>query len=526
LSPAHRKSPATLPRLSGISLAVVLSLYGPPAAAARNAPIVVAESEALQSSRSIGVNQEGGFVVVWGGPGGIGGRCYGSGRTALGEAFVIDADSADQAPSVAMNAGGGFVVVWQAGNAIVARRYSGCGSDGVPAGNPDVTVADSGSSPSVALDRSGNFAVAWFDGADTGSAERFDAQDQPQGLAITFPASAAPSIAMDPTPDAASEPNGGRFVIAAPGDGALTLRRYQAGGTEDGTGLEVAADSSDSSETGADGGPYPWITTDTEVVNTNPSVAMDGNGEFVIGWEQARNDRVHTVRKVKNKPYCYTDDYGKKTCQPPDEPYDYPYTDTYGSSSSIKVRRYDATGAVKDKTRKGEDKTFAVSGKARNRVQNGAPSVAMHDTGNFAVGWTRTTFKTVKGKCTKDEYGYEYCADDTTTYFADVKAQAYKASGKRQGGTLNVSGRKKVVDGSASVALDETGDLLVGWRNDLAEKTKKTKNRRKCTNDPDYGKTCNYYDADGNQVYDKYSYSTTTLAEAAVSAKRYRPRKR
>lgn len=528
-TPSSRRSLAEapakpgLPRLSGIALAVALGLHGQPAVAARNPPIVVAESEALASSRSVGVDQDGGFVMVWRGADGISGRCYGKGAP-LGPAFAIDPDTTDSAPVVAMNAAGAFVAVWQSGNAILARRYDGCGSDGSPTGQPDVTVTDNGTAPALALDGAGHFAVAWFDGADTVAAERFDSQDQPQGLAIAFPGTGAPSIALDPTPDAGSEPDGGRFVIAAAGDAVLNLRRFQANGAEDGTAVEVVADSSDSTETGADGGPYPWITTDTEVVNGNPAVAMDGNGEFVIGWEQTRNDHVHKVRKVKNKPYCYTDDYGKKTCQPPDEPFDYPYSDTYSSRASIKVRRYDAGGAVKDKTRAGADKTFTVSGKARAKVVNGAPDVAMDSTGNFVVGWTRTTSKTVKGQCTKDEYGYEYCAEDTTTYFADVLAQGFKASGKRKGGTVNVSGRRRVVDGAASVALDDSGDLVVGWRNDLAEKTVKTRNTKKCTTDPDYGKTCYYYDANGDQVEGKFSYDTVSVAAAAVNAKRYRPR--
>jgi hypothetical protein len=182
-------------------------------------------------------------------------------------------------PRMAATANGDFVMVWDsglqdgAGGSIFARRWT---SAGAPIGGELQVNTYTNSNqdyPAVALDAAGNFVVVWDsvvqDNPSGGGgifAQRFDAAGT--RLATEFQVNVAttwsqnrPVVVMNAS---------GQFVIAWDSniqDGygyGIFGRRFAAGGA-------------------AIGGEF-LINTYTAKTEANPSVAMDGDGAFVVVW--------------------------------------------------------------------------------------------------------------------------------------------------------------------------------------------------------------------------------------------------
>lgn len=237
-----------------------------------------------QTRPSIAMNSAGDFVIAWEslGQDGSGRGVYAKKFTAggLGDEFRVNTTTANDqgAPSVAIDDTGAFVVAWSSagqdgsGSGVFARRYN---AGGAPvSGEFAVNTVTSGdqSSVGVASDASGNFVVTWASANQDGSglgvyARRYDSAGAPQDTeeflvnTNTVGDQGTPSISMA---------GGGQFVIA------------WSSANQDGNGLGVygqvfnADGSRDDSEF--------RINTTTADDQRFPSIAMDGQGDFVAVW--------------------------------------------------------------------------------------------------------------------------------------------------------------------------------------------------------------------------------------------------
>jgi hypothetical protein len=196
-----------------------------------------------------------------------------------GEDFRVTttADGGRYISSVAMDINGNFVIAWtdngsRGGYGIRARRYT---SDGTSQGTEfRINKVANGEQKqvSVAMTASGNFVIAWvnYGGGNDIYARRFMANGTPQGdeflvNTTTTDDQDSSRVAMDADGGIVivwtnySRTNGGRDVYA---------RRFAADGSGQGAEFRV----------------NPLKQSQQE----HPSVAMNGNGNFVIVWTDAR----------------------------------------------------------------------------------------------------------------------------------------------------------------------------------------------------------------------------------------------
>jgi hypothetical protein len=197
-----------------------------------------------QSEPSVASHADGRFVVSWtsfaqdGSAGGVFGRRFDAGGTALGSEFQVNTfvTQAQDAPKVATLAGGAFVVVWQSNQqtgparGIFARRYDELGDPASGEIAVNTFTADAQQFPGVAADGAGGFTVVWEGWAQEGSeagvfARSFDAAGTPAGAEFvvntyTLYSQRTPAISGD---------GRGRFVVA------------WASGYQDGDGTAIRA---------------------------------------------------------------------------------------------------------------------------------------------------------------------------------------------------------------------------------------------------------------------------------------------
>jgi hypothetical protein len=293
---------------------------------------------------AVAMDADGDFVVVWdsdaqdGSGSGIFARRYSASGASQGvEFFVNRFTTGEQSlPAVASAAGGDFVVTWQGngpgdGYGIYALRFN---SFRVPQGQEfRVNTFTTGAQRdvSVAMSADGDIAVAWTsssqdpDGSSGVYAQRFDAAGVAHGgefrvNSVTTGTQRSPSVAMDVAGD---------FVVAFTGGYQIFTRRYSAAGVaqgeefrtdlpgggpkdsaaaamdanggflvtwtdgvigngNDGSGSGVYARSYNATGT-ALGGEFP-VNTFTTSNQSNPSAAMDADGDAVIAWQSNAQD--------------------------------------------------------------------------------------------------------------------------------------------------------------------------------------------------------------------------------------------
>jgi hypothetical protein len=186
-------------------------------------------------------------------------------------------------PEVDSDAAGNYVVVWEATNAngwgsteIYAQRYN---REGTPIG-PEFQVntdrAGDQYHPHLAVADDGTFAVTWTtsnDGAGTGIQARiFHADGSPQ--TGVFPVNTT-TVGDQHRPEIAMNPTTGNFVVVWTSSQETSslgvfAQRFLADGTP--VGGEFQVNSYTSNE------------------QSNPDVAMDENGNFVVAWRSYGQD--------------------------------------------------------------------------------------------------------------------------------------------------------------------------------------------------------------------------------------------
>src|SRR5687768_3052215 len=246
----------------------------------------------------------GNFVVVWASEGAdpandtdVYARRYDFAGNPLGGEFRVNTFTTgiQSRPTVAMDSDGDFVIAWQSGTAnpqtfggqdgsgsgIYAQRYNSSGAAQGGEFRVNATTANDQDAPSVAMGYNGNFVVAWNSFGQDGSgwgvyAQRYSAAGAVQGgefRANTFTADTQqdPSVALDADGDFVIAWTSG--TLASGQDGStygVYAKRFNAAGVVQGSEFRVNS-----------------FTTDFQ---TDPSVAIDRDGDFVIAWNSFGQD--------------------------------------------------------------------------------------------------------------------------------------------------------------------------------------------------------------------------------------------
>jgi hypothetical protein len=235
---------------------------------------------------TVASDSSGNFVVVWSSTGqdgsndGVFAQRYASSGVPLGPEFRVNTytTSIQHHPAVASDASGNFVIVWDSfqqdgsGYGVFAQRY---GSSGAPLGSEfrvNTYTTSYQRFPSVAADSSGSFVVAWesiFQGGFPGASifgQRYTSSGAPLGQefpinSFTFTTAAYSVVASDAAGD---------FVVVWVSFG------------QDGSGQGIFGQRYASSGTAL--GPEFRVNTVTATNQYKPSVAMAAAGDFVVVW--------------------------------------------------------------------------------------------------------------------------------------------------------------------------------------------------------------------------------------------------
>ena len=251
-----------------------------------------------QTSPVVAIDAEGDFVVVWQSIGSSGtdtfaysvlGQRFSSAGVAIGSEFQVNSYvlGTQALPAVGMDADGDFVVVWQSagstgtdtsGYSIQGQRFS---NDGVAIGgelqiNSDTTGDQK--FPAIGMDADGDFFVAWgsSDGSFSGVFGRpFSSDGAAIGSEFQINSYATsyqynPAVGMD-----------------ADGDLVVAWDSFGSSGA-DSSGYGVVGQRYSSS--GAAVGGEFQINSYTTNFQSNPAVAVDPGGNFVVAWQSVAQD--------------------------------------------------------------------------------------------------------------------------------------------------------------------------------------------------------------------------------------------
>ncbi len=234
-----------------------------------------------QTEPAVAMNNTGSFVVVWEGPSvnteDIFARRFDPNGKPLCDEFRVNTITAGKqlCPNVAMNNDGNFVVVWDSMDIPEAGKRAICGQlydhNGLPTGTEFVVNNESSVCryPDVAMLTTGKFMVVWLRESSSNSiwARSFESNGSAPFLAtkvndIEFTSLTRPAIATDSM---------GNYVIVWDGhyynylEDDIFIKRYH--------------------RTGAPIRPQFCVNTYKTGAQTDPSVAMNSDGEFVVVWQ-------------------------------------------------------------------------------------------------------------------------------------------------------------------------------------------------------------------------------------------------
>ncbi|NJO78005.1 MAG: calcium-binding protein [Cyanobacteria bacterium RM1_2_2] len=195
-------------------------------------------------------------------------------------------------PDIAIGSLGNFVITWQSedqdgdGEGIFARIYNASAVPVSPEFRVNTTTQNDQSDPAVAVDASNNFVVVWSSDQQTGGfsgqdvyAQRFNSAGSPLGTEFRVNR----SIQQDQAnPDVASDALGNFIVVyESEQQDANTIG-------QDTSGTGIFAQRFD--RNGALLGAEFRVNTRTENDQTAPVVAINSQGDFVVVWVSDRQD--------------------------------------------------------------------------------------------------------------------------------------------------------------------------------------------------------------------------------------------
>ena len=242
---------------------------------------------------TIGMDVDGDFVISWGGRGisdnsGIFAQRYNASGIPQGSEFQVNVYTTGSQfnPSLGMDTNGDFVISWEGQGAgdisgIYAQQYN---ASGVPQGSEfkiNTSITGQQRRPNVGMSRNGDFVITWTDsGGQDGSgsgifAQRYNANGTPQGSEFqintyTTGTQRDASVGMDADGDFTISWMSGTYMgNGQDGSGyGIYAQRYNANGTPQGGEFRVNT----------------YTTGEQGNTLSGPSVGMDSDGDFVIGW--------------------------------------------------------------------------------------------------------------------------------------------------------------------------------------------------------------------------------------------------
>ncbi|MBI9039545.1 MAG: hypothetical protein JEY97_15560, partial [Bacteroidales bacterium] len=267
------------------------------------------QGNASQINPSVTVSSDMSFVIAWedkrNGDWDIYAQRFANDGTAIGENFRVNDDLYIQRQvqaSVSIDSYGNFVIVWSDERVgdnwdIYYQRYS---NDGTALGTNVKINDDSGYNfqywPTVSCDKNGNFIASWADGRNTNwrdiYAQRFSADGTPLGNNFLVNTDTEgnnhlrASIAIE---------EDGNFIIVwednRNGYEDIFAQMYLADGSTIGDNFKINDDTPNTSQ-------------------NNASISMDFEGNFVVCWEDRRNDYNDVyARRFSNEGIPISDDF-------------------------------------------------------------------------------------------------------------------------------------------------------------------------------------------------------------------------
>ncbi|MEH2089637.1 beta strand repeat-containing protein [Nostoc sp.] len=351
-----------------------------------------------QSNSTVAIDKNGNFVISWtsfdeNGFGGIYAQRYDKDGEPQGNEFKVNTITTSDLsiPTVAMDANGNFIISWTnfdeygSSTGIYAKRYD---NTGMPQGgefaefkvNTDVNSILL--NPTVVMNENGAFAISWtkFD-LDGSSYEIYARLYNNNGVAENGEFKVNTNTAAEQYNPTLAMNAGGGFVISWTSnlqdgsDNGIYAQRYSSTGV-------------------AENGEFKVNTTIIKS-QINPTVAMDAMGNFVIAWQSENQDesgygiyaqrysstgvtqgvefRVNTeTANDQTNPKVAMDATGNFVISWQSNLQD-------GSGYGIYAQRYSSTGVAQG----GE---FQVNTETAN--DQSAPTLAMDGKGDFVISWT------------------------------------------------------------------------------------------------------------------------------------------
>ncbi len=354
---------------------------------------------------------------------------------------------------VAMDAAGDFVIAWQGQSQIFAERFN---SSGATEGSLiTVSTGTANTEPSVAMDAAGDFTVAWID-------------DQAASVYIQTmtPKSSYQNFYNEKV---TTTTNTGSHYATATNyvSGVVEARRFDSAGTG---GDTIAVN--DAPVTGPAGKASTSFSTDL-----SPSVAMDQNGDFVVGWAQS-NYAPAKIQTAHSYHYSQTGSYYDQATSKYINYTLNSYTAatfTYTmalSGFNEKFQRYNAPASAQaDPAPNGATGTaLAVNSTPKQFVNGSDVAVSMDSAGDFAITSDLSYAKETTRTPTGQQYTYSYYQSSSV-----ISSKLYKSTGAAVGGAITVAktalspapGEQSsipspLLDG-ALPAMNSSGELAVAW---------------------------------------------------------------
>jgi len=237
-----------------------------------------------QTNPQIVVGGDGRFVVVWesddANRGGVFARLFDSSGQALGDSFQVNTTTYDyqRAPSVAIASDGGFVIAWEGRDSnkkgVFAQRFD---ADGNAIGGEiavNATTSGDQKAPSIGIAADGGFVIAW-EGYDSDKKGILAQRFDANGVMVGGEVSVNATTAGEQTNPSVAVAADGGFVVVWEGN--------------DSDKKGVLAQRFDSAGNALGG--ELQVNTTSSGYQTLPVVAMHPDGRFVVVWESSDADR-------------------------------------------------------------------------------------------------------------------------------------------------------------------------------------------------------------------------------------------
>ncbi|MBG1269058.1 beta strand repeat-containing protein, partial [Nostoc sp. WHI] len=289
----------------------------------------------------------------------------------------------------------------------------------------------------VAIDADGDFVLSWTSDGQDGSgagiyAQRYNSAGVAQGNEFqvntyTDSNQSNPTVAIE---------SNGDFVISWTSDG------------QDGSGNGIYAQRYNSAGV-AQGGEFK-VNTNTTSDQSDPTVAMDADGDFIISWTSDGQDgfldgiyaqRYNTAGVAQGSEFQVNTNtnsfqYNPTVAMDADGDFVISWTSfgQDGSDNGIYAQRYNSAGVAQG----GE---FKVNTYTTNSQAN--PTVAMDTDGDFVISWQSS-------------------GQDGSYY--GIYAQRYNTAGVAQGGEFKVNTNTTSDQANPTVAMDADGDFIISWQ--------------------------------------------------------------